>query len=219
MRRAPQPLPAVRGGTRLRGFTLIEVVVALVIVAFGMSAVLAALSSSANNTAALRERALAEWLALNRLTTLRLATASPSDGNTEGDVDSYANSPWHWRQTVEDLDVPGVKRLTIQVRRVTSNETAAAKTSWLATVVGFRGEAVARPNGEQPDWTGNSFASSGTPGGNTGGTGGTGAIRNPGTPQPGLEGQPSTGAPAPPGGAPPPPPAVPAVPGTGAGGG
>jgi general secretion pathway protein I len=192
--------------SRQHGFTLVEVLVALVIVAFGMGAVLAALSSSANNAVALRDRTLAQWLALNQLTTTRLATAAPSDGDTEGDVDSFANAPWHWHQKVEDMDVPGVKRVTVQVRRVDTNDAAAAQDSWLATVVGFRGDAVARPDGNLPSWTGNAFA--GTNGQNGNGTGGR--IRNPGAPQPGsdpgtteggsavpLPGQPVTPAPTP----------------------
>jgi len=172
---------------RARGFTLVEVLVALVIVAFGMGAVLAALSSSANNTAALRERTLAEWLALNQLTATRIATSAPSEGSTEGDVDSYANGQWHWQQTVEALDVPGVQRITVQVRRVTANESAAARESWLTTVVGFRGDALARPDGNLPNWAGSAFAAA--PGqGN-----GNGRVRSPGAPQPGAEPGPTEG--------------------------
>jgi general secretion pathway protein I len=169
--------------SRERGFTLVEVVVALIIVAVGLGAVLTALSSSANNTVALRERTVAQWLALNQLTTTRLATSVPSDGDTEGDVDSYANGRWHWHQTVEDMDVPGVKRVTVQVRRAGTGDSDATEDSWLATVVGFRGDAVARPDGNLPNWSGNAFASAN--GQNNTGPGGR--LRNPGAPQPGVE--------------------------------
>jgi general secretion pathway protein I len=199
------------------GFTLMEVLVALVIVAFGMGAVLAALSASANNTAALRERTVAEWLALNQLTTTRIAATALSDGTSEGDVDSYANGQWHWLQTVEELDVPGVQRITIQVRRSTANDSAAAKDSWLATVVGFRGSSVTRPDGNLPNWTGSSFAGTNGQGGNGGGR-----IRNPGAPQTGdsvpSEGALGTPAPTPPASplpTPTPTPDTPATPGGG----
>ena len=58
--------------SRCRGFTLLEVLVALVIVAFGMGAVLSALSSSANNIAALREKTIAEWVGMNQIADVRL---------------------------------------------------------------------------------------------------------------------------------------------------
>ncbi|TLY61079.1 MAG: type II secretion system protein GspI, partial [Gammaproteobacteria bacterium] len=95
MRRAT----AVRRGRG--GFTLIEVLVALAIVAIGMAAVLGALSSAANTTAYLRDKTFAEWVALNQIATLRLKmqTAPPATGNTAGEVD-FAGRSWHWRQEV-----------------------------------------------------------------------------------------------------------------------
>jgi len=56
---------------------LIEVLVALVIVAFGMGAVLAALNASAANISALREKTLAQWVALNRVSDVRLNLQPP----------------------------------------------------------------------------------------------------------------------------------------------
>src|ERR1700694_5585676 len=55
-----------------RGFTLVEVLVAVVIVAFGMGAVLPALTSAADNVSRMREKSFAEWVALNQLATARL---------------------------------------------------------------------------------------------------------------------------------------------------
>ena len=55
------------GRARARGFTLIEVLVALVIVAIGMAAVLGALSSSANTLSFLRDKTFAQWVALNQI--------------------------------------------------------------------------------------------------------------------------------------------------------
>ena len=80
-----------------RGFTLIEVLVALVIVAFGVGAVLAALSSAAVNVSALREKTLAQWVALNRIADARLTLQAPQTGTSEGDVKNFANGDWHWR--------------------------------------------------------------------------------------------------------------------------
>ena len=134
-------------GSRPRGFTLIEVLVALIIVAFGMGAVMTALTSAANNTIQMRERSFAEWIGLNQLATARLVIGGTPKGVTDDDLKdvNFANSRWHFRQVVADvpeLQIPGLKKITVQVRRV---EAVSPKDNWLATVTGFSGTAVSSP--------------------------------------------------------------------------
>ncbi|HEY1725007.1 MAG TPA: type II secretion system minor pseudopilin GspI [Steroidobacteraceae bacterium] len=102
----------------MRGFTLIEVMVALVIVAFGMGAVLSALTSSANNVAAMHDRTLAQWIALNVVADTRLSLQAPTAGSTEGDVTSFGNANWHWQQDVAAVPmIPGMLEIVVRVRR------------------------------------------------------------------------------------------------------
>jgi general secretion pathway protein I len=190
------------------GFTLIEVLVALVLVAFGMGAVLASLSSAANSTAALREKTLADWVGLNQLATVRLNLQLPAIGSSEGDVDDYAGGRWHWQQEVEDQGIPGIKRITVRVRRIVQETTASSQQSWLATIVGFRGDALASANGELPDWSGTPFGGGTGTAGTAGGTGSSAqlGIGNNGTSQSGStststgDSSTSGGSAAPPGG-------------------
>ena len=146
-----------------RGFTLIEVLVALVIVAFGMGAVLSALTSSAQSTMRLREKTFAEWVGFNQLALARLALSPPAVGNSDGDVD-FANARWHWQQQVENMEIPGLRRITITVRHLESKDD-----DWLATVMGFRGSDVNTGQGVLQGWD------DGAPGGGGGGGGGGGA--------------------------------------------
>lgn len=60
-----------------RGFTLLEVLVALAVVALGLSAAFAATGQSARTTEQLRVRTLAQWAAADALTGLRLAGELP----------------------------------------------------------------------------------------------------------------------------------------------
>ena len=131
-----------------RGFTLIEVLVALVIVALGMGAVMTALTSAAQSTLQLREKSFAEWVGLNQLSTVRLNRALPATGKSEGEIE-FANATWHWQREVSDMDVPGLKRIVIEVRHAGDE---VAKDSWLATVVGFRGDAISTPRGVMSAW-------------------------------------------------------------------
>lgn len=61
-----------------RGFTLLEVLVALAIVAVGLSAAFAATGQAARSAEQLRVRTLAQWAAADALTVLRLARELPS---------------------------------------------------------------------------------------------------------------------------------------------
>src|SRR5262245_49069037 len=72
---------------RARGFTLIEVMAALVIVSLGMLAVIQAVSETANNGAYLRDKSVAHWVAMNRITELRLAAQPPTVGESSGEVE------------------------------------------------------------------------------------------------------------------------------------
>lgn len=150
-----------------RGFTLLEVLVALAIVALGMSALMTTITSSADTTARLREKSFAEWVGFNQLSTTRLTLTAPTTGTMEGDVD-FANGNWHWLQTIDQIELPGVLRITVQVRRNVPGAAAVtlANTDWLATVVGFYGTSQGVANGTVPTWNAASFGVSGQRGAN-----------------------------------------------------
>lgn len=141
------------------GFTLIEVLVALVIVALGMGAVLTALTNAAGTTIRLREKSFATWVGLNQLADTRLKPSPPARGTTEGDVD-FAGARWHWRQKVADIQIQGIERITIEVRRADQGTDGPGSTGpkrgaaddWLATVTGFRSGALSTPQGTLQGW-------------------------------------------------------------------
>lgn len=140
-----------RGGMsqRARGFTLIEVLVALAIVAIGMAAVLSTLTSSASTVIYMKDRTLAQWVALNHIADQRLLGQVPSLGNTEGDVD-YAGSKWHWRQETVATAVQGMVRMDVHVRPAEIK--ADNEHSWYVTLSGLMGDAVGAPRGDMPLW-------------------------------------------------------------------
>lgn len=141
---------------RLRGFTLIEVLVALVIVVVGMSALLGSLTSAADSSIYLRDKAFAEWIALNRVSELRLAAKRPSKGKSSGEID-YAGRKWKYEQEVVETDVPGLLRIDVRVADAASQAAARSKDSWTVTASGVVGDAVLAPNGLEPDWNGGPF--------------------------------------------------------------
>lgn len=136
--------------TRLRrqaAFTLVEVLVALFVVALGMGALMATLTSAADTTAMLRERTLAQWVALNRISETRLKGTLPAKGKTDGEIE-YADGKWHWQQDVTDPGVAGILRIDVSVSLADTKDGA-----FLAAATGFYGLSVSAPNGLAPDWS------------------------------------------------------------------
>ena len=129
-----------------RGFTLIEVLVALAIVAIGMAAVLEALTSSANTAVYLQDKTFAEWVALNRIETVRLSGNIPSAGTSDDEID-FAGQRWEWQQKVTDTQVSGMVQIEVDARPADSK--AGDNRGWYASAVGFMGHAIA-PSNDQP---------------------------------------------------------------------
>ena len=164
------------GATRrgVGGFTLIEVLVALAIVAIGMAAVLEALTSSANTALYLQDKTLAEWVALNRIETVRLTGSAPPAVGTSNDTITYAGRSWEWQQKVTDTRIQGMRQIEVDVRPADSK--AGDDRGWYASAAGFMGDAVEPPTTpELFNWSANPIL----------------GVPPPGTQQPGTQ-QPTT---------------------------
>jgi general secretion pathway protein I len=162
---------------RARGFTLLEVLVAMAIVAIGMAAVLGTLTASADTVSYLRDKTFANWVALNQIAMLRLKGQAPQPGKSDGDID-YAGRKWHWRQEITALQLPGMLRIEVSVRPADSSRSLSDDSGWYVTLSGLWGDAVALPRGDLPDWgtqlltpgTSGTGPNQATPPGNTPGT-------------------------------------------------
>lgn len=143
---------------RSRGFTLIEVMVALFVIALGVGALLATLVTAADTVAYLREKSFAQWIAFNRIAEVRLASSSPEAGTTS-DVVEYAGANWRWEQQIAAAGIGDLWRINVRVSRVgAADGSDAAKASsaqapTLATAVGFLANGLTRASGSSPEWS------------------------------------------------------------------
>ena len=104
-----------RDERRLRtGFTLIEILVALAIVAVALAAGMRAVAQSADGATALKQRTLALWIAQNRLATAQLASPWPAPGTREGEA-TQAGTQFVWRESVTGTPNPAFRKIEIVV--------------------------------------------------------------------------------------------------------
>ncbi len=97
-----------------RGFTLIEVLVALAIVAVALAAGMRALAQSADGAISLKARTLALWVAQNQLAQAQLANPPPSSGINDGDA-IQAGMRFLWRQTIAATPNPAFRKIDIVI--------------------------------------------------------------------------------------------------------
>jgi general secretion pathway protein I len=141
-----------------RGFTLIEVLVALVVVGLGMLAVIQTVSQTANNTAYMRDKTIAHWIAMNKLTEVRLQPSAPPVDKSSDEVE-MAGRDWRWTMEVKQTPVESIRRIEVRVR-----QSEAAETSSLAFIAGFYGTAVAPAGTTMINWQGSQQGGPGGPG-------------------------------------------------------
>ena len=130
------------------GFTLIEVLAALVIVALGMLGVIEAVTQNARNGSYLREKTLAHWIAMNVITERRLQPSPPDIAETSDEIE-YAGERWRWTLRVSETPVESMRRMDVFVRPADAPEDEA-----LATLTGFYGAAIGAAGGGVLDWNG-----------------------------------------------------------------
>jgi general secretion pathway protein I len=117
-----------------RGFTLIEVMVALTIVAFSLTTVAASMSQMIDAANTMRDRTYASWIAQNKLAEMRLAGVFPEVSATSGEVE-YANTSWEWRAVVSETGIENFRRIDVSITHVGSEYV-------IRTVTGFIGEPI-----------------------------------------------------------------------------
>lgn len=100
-----------------QGFTLIEVMVALMIIGIALPALMFQLGTQLDGTQVINNRTQAAWVAQDQLALLQLRQAAGetlSAGEWQGEV-LYGDRQLYWQRRAESTPAPGLLRHTIRV--------------------------------------------------------------------------------------------------------
>lgn len=115
---------------RARGFTLLEAMVALVIVALGMMAVNGQLNRYVVAASFVEEKTLASWIGTNEITALSVGSTWPAVGTHDEDVE-FAQRKWRCHIVVTETDVMNLHRVDVSVSLKDNPERVLDKVSGL----------------------------------------------------------------------------------------
>jgi general secretion pathway protein I len=100
---------------RSNGFTLIEVLLALSVIAIALTAILKVTAQNIENTRRIKEKTISHWIAMQGVSMiqLNLVEVTPSQESTQ--VTTMLNQKWYWRAKVSNTPIKKMQQITISV--------------------------------------------------------------------------------------------------------
>lgn len=102
---------------KFRAFTLIEVLIALLIIAIALAAAIRATNESIRATAHVKNTVVAHWVGLNVLSEIQTGLLTPpGSGNSQTGNTKMLGREWQWDAVSSESQFPNINKIIITVR-------------------------------------------------------------------------------------------------------
>lgn len=97
------------------GFTLIEVLLALAVIAIALTALLKATSQNTLFTQRLKEKSISHWVALQGIASVQLGLIDIALNQESTQSMEMAGNKWYWRALITPTSVKKMQKISVQV--------------------------------------------------------------------------------------------------------
>lgn len=108
----PNSLQGMFSASKQSGFSLIEVLVALLILGLVLGATSQLVGGALNTVSALEANTMGSWVALNQISLAQLNKVAEGESNGETQM---AGRTWYWRQTIKPTPETELLEIMVEV--------------------------------------------------------------------------------------------------------
>ena len=102
---------------RTNGFTLIEVLLALAVIAIAFTALLKATSQDIAASSRIRDKTISHWIATQGITLIQLGLLSSPNNQEISEVTTLFNQTWYWRASLKSTPIKSIQKITVTVSK------------------------------------------------------------------------------------------------------
>ena len=98
-----------------KGFTLIEVLLALAVIAIALTALLKATAQNIDNTHRIKGKSISHWIAMQGVSMIQLNLVQVTTSQETTQVTSMLGESWYWRAKISNTPIKNIQQITISV--------------------------------------------------------------------------------------------------------
>lgn len=97
------------------GFTLVEVLLALAVIAIALTALLKVTAQNIENTSRIKEKTISHWVAMQAVTMIQLNLLQINQNQESTQVTTMLGQKWYWRAKYTNTSVNSLQEINIAV--------------------------------------------------------------------------------------------------------
>lgn len=103
----------IRLPIKFQGFTLIEVLLALTVIAISLTALLKATAQNIENTGRIKEKSISHWVAMQGVAMIQLNLVQVNQSQESTQKTMMLDQAWYWRAKISSTPIKSMQKIVI----------------------------------------------------------------------------------------------------------